>query len=286
MKRKMALALLATPALVLALATPALASDTTSPSLSLKPYASFVVGSTFTGGTQSDPNNDYEYWAQGTIHWTAFDPSGICSQTVTEQSYDTLGGDYDPVLGGDTMTSNINFVARSWGFLLDDFNVGRVPNRFVVRATDCAGNTATSNIATINDFYDIQDNNVTAQYTPAIQYAGTWKTSSFSGFSGGTTHNTTVRGNSATLTVGRGSRSAQGGTYGLVMEEATNRGSADVYVDGVRRATVNTHSSTTQHRKVVWQTHIPAGVHTIKVVNKATSGHPRIDLDTFIAASG
>lgn len=70
------------------------------------------------------------------------------------------------------------------------------------------------------------------------------------------------------------------------MEKAPNRGSADVYVDGVKKATVNTYSSTTAHRVIVWQTVLAAGAHVVKVVNRATAGHPRIDLDAVLNPAG
>jgi hypothetical protein len=56
-----------------------------------------------------------------------------------------------------------------------------------------------------------------------------------------------------------------------------------VYVDGVLKATVNTQSSITLDRviayKVEWAT---SGPHKIKIVNKATAGHPRISVDGFV----
>jgi hypothetical protein len=66
------------------------------------------------------------------------------------------------------------------------------------------------------------------------------------------------------------------------MPKSANRGSASVVVDGKAVATVNTHSVTTVNRVVVWQKWMPAGIHSIKVVNLATPGHPRVDIDAFL----
>jgi hypothetical protein len=52
--------------------------------------------------------------------------------------------------------------------------------------------------------------------------------------------------------------------------------------DGKAIAIVNTHSATTVNRVVVWQKWMPAGTHSIKVVNLATPGHQRIDIDAFL----
>ncbi len=69
----------------------------------------------------------------------------------------------------------------------------------------------------------------------------------------------------------------------LVMEMAANRGSADVYLDGVKKATISTYSATTTHRSVVWESLVSTGTfHIIKVVNKASAGHSRIDVDALL----
>ena len=55
-----------------------------------------------------------------------------------------------------------------------------------------------------------------------------------------------------------------------------------MYVDGKYQKTINTYSKTTKHRVIVFDTWLSAGPHTIKVVNKATPGHPRIDIDAVL----
>ena len=274
--RQVAVAVSATAAVALTGVAPAhAAADTTPPSLKLQPWGHYKVGTTvFTDYDTSDPSNPYlDYWsASYVLTWKAADPSGICGQTITEQSYDTLGGDEDPVLGSDTVTSPLRPAARSYAYGTDWMDWMRVPDRYVVRATDCAGNTATSGIA--NTSFGITEDS-----SSAISYSSGWSVSRFPGFSGGTTHRTTTRGASASITV-------SGGPVALVMEKASDRGSADVYVDGVRRATVNTHATTTKHRVVVWEALLGSGSHTIRVVNKATAGHPRIDLDAVLNPGG
>lgn len=250
-------------------------ADTTPPTVLLAPYARPLVGAqVFTAYYEDDPQA-LEYWQlDHVLTWQASDPSGICGQTVTWQSYEYLGSDDDPVLGGAVDTFSVPPTARRAVVPnLNAANWGRVPDRFLVRVTDCAGNTATSNIA-LSELGTREDTD------PAITYRGSWRVGHFPGFSGGTTHNTTAQGASARLTF------TGSGPVALVMEKAADRGKADVFVDGVKKATVDTHADTTQHRVVVWQGIYMSGTHTLRVVNRATPGHPRIDLDTLLLCSG
>ena len=60
-------------------------------------------------------------------------------------------------------------------------------------------------------------------------------------------------------------------------------GSAKVYVDGVLKATVNTQTSVARNRVIAYKVEWPtAGAHTLRMVNVATSGHPRISVDGFL----
>jgi hypothetical protein len=164
--------------------------------------------------------------------------------------------------------------ARGWSFTTNEANFERVQDRFLVRSTDCAGNTRTSRVATVA-FGTREDT------SPGISYRGRWSTARSSGSSGGTTHWTTRAGDSFAAT-----SDGADGPVGLVMEKGPDRGSAAVYVDGVLRRTVDTHSARTRHRTVVWQGLFARGEHTLRVVNRATTGHPRIDLDTLLTCSG
>jgi hypothetical protein len=111
-----------------------------------------------------------------------------------------------------------------------------------------------------------------------VTYAGTWTNSSTSSFSGGTARYATAAGASATFTATlvRG--------IGFVTTKAATRGSFKVYVDGVFRGTVSASSSSTRYRQDIYQfSWSTAGTHAIKIVVSGTSGHPRVDVDAFIA---
>ena len=45
---------------------------------------------------------------------------------------------------------------------------------------------------------------------------------------------------------------------------------------------MDTFDSARAHRQIVWETGLSSGTHTIKVVNLATPGHPRIDIDGVV----
>jgi hypothetical protein len=68
-----------------------------------------------------------------------------------------------------------------------------------------------------------------------------------------------------------------------VATRTANRGSARVYLDGKLAGTVNLHSATAIHRRLVfahgWKTD---AVHTIKIVCAGTAGHATIDVDAIV----
>jgi hypothetical protein len=69
----------------------------------------------------------------------------------------------------------------------------------------------------------------------------------------------------------------------LVAALGPGRGSAAVYVDGKYRATISLASTTYRARQVVYATSwSTSGVHTLRIVNLGTAGHPRVDVDAFV----
>lgn len=273
-QRRLSLLLGAALVLVITgLAHPAIAApsaDTTRPTVKAEPFSRYVSGSSVSTDYCDDGTGPYlcYFTVDMFVKWTATDASGICSQTITVQNYDSLGGDYDPILGSDTTTFALPASARTYAFSEDLWDYGRVPNRFVVRSTDCAGNTRASII--VNTKINIGEDT-----SPQLAYTGAWNTANFAGFSAGTTRYTVAPNASVSF-------HASNTSVAVTMELASNRGSADIYVDGVRRKTVNTYAATKSHHRVVWQALVGPGDHVIKVVNLATPGRPRIDIDSFL----
>lgn len=114
------------------------------------------------------------------------------------------------------------------------------------------------------------------QTTSLSTYRGTWKTSSSSSWSSGSTRYASKAGASVTFQF-------TGSAVAVVAPKGPTRGSFKLYVDGVLLGTYSTHRSSTQARVVVAQkTWGTIGAHVIKLVVSGTSGHPRVDVDAFL----
>jgi len=114
-------------------------------------------------------------------------------------------------------------------------------------------------------------------YQSPTSKSGTWHTSSAGSYSGGSTLYSTSAGASASFKT-TGVRS-----IGFVTSKGPSRGKLKVYIDGVLKATINTYSSTTRYRQLLYQiTFSSPGTHTIKIVVVGTAGHPRVDVDAFL----
>jgi len=119
---------------------------------------------------------------------------------------------------------------------------------------------------------------LTQENGAGVGYTGTWKVSNCQCFSGGHTLYTTTRGNNATFKF-------TGNLVQFVSEKSPTRGSVKVYLDGTYKATVNNYRTFTRNAIVVWQESFArVGKHTLKIVNLATSRHPRVDVDAFVVA--
>jgi hypothetical protein len=74
-----------------------------------------------------------------------------------------------------------------------------------------------------------------------------------------------------------------GSSVAWVAAMGPSRGAADVYVDGVYKGKVGLYSSTYKARQIVFAYNWAGnGSHTIKIVARGTSGHPRVDIDAFV----
>jgi beta-N-acetylhexosaminidase len=142
--------------------------------------------------------------------------------------------------------------------------------RYVLKATDGAGNTS-------GWTYGPSFRPLLAQQSASgVSYRGTWHTGVSSDVSGGSLAYSTASGASASYTFA-------GFAISWVAYRGPTRGSAAVYVDGVRRATINLHSSSYHASQIVYAIHwSTSGTHTITIVNLGTSGHPRVDVDAFV----
>jgi hypothetical protein len=219
-------------------------ADTTAPTVQA-PVSRLYASATL--GSTTSPVRTY---------WSATDPCGISAYTLERK---VNGGAWAvQSLPGNMTTSVIQSLAFGATY------------RFVTKATDGAGNTS-------GWVYGASFEPLLSQQTSAaVTYRGTWHAVANSYASGGSLEYSTASGASATFTF-------TGYGVSWVAYRGPNRGSAAIYLDGVYRATVNLYSASYQAKAVVYAANWSAnGTHSIKVVNLATSGHPRIDVDAFV----
>ena len=75
------------------------------------------------------------------------------------------------------------------------------------------------------------------------------------------------------------------GIANAVLIKVNQIGSLTETLDCVRLAHFNNYRTITRNAIIVWQeSFATVGKHTLKIVNLATSGHPRIDVDAFVVA--
>jgi hypothetical protein len=156
---------------------------------------------------------------------------------------------------------------------------------WAVTAKDAAGNSVTRSIYGHLVQVTQNDGSTTSDYGRpgfplSLSYSGSWAVSNYSRYSQGTTDKTSAAGASATVT--ETIPTGEVSHVGLVMSKGPTRGSFKVYVDGVLKGTVSTYATTSQDRVIVWEHSLPAGTHTVKIVNQATAGHPYIYLDAVL----
>ncbi len=269
--------LVAVIALLLGPVAPAAAADTTPPTLTVTSPARFVVGSTIGTSVDPGPTGDYSNAFTSNVtarlQWRGSDASGICGYDVeqvfagldpeliasglTVRQYDVTESDYDGMFGGEST------LVVGWQ----------------VTAHDCAGNTKTAFIDGLPSV--LQQNGASATRPNPVTYTGTWGTSTCSCWSWGTVARTTQAGATVKTTVPNLHADGSPVQFALVMEKAPNRGVARIYVNGVFRTTVDTYSAAAVHRAVVWERLLNPG-DVVTVVNAATTGRARIDVDAYL----
>jgi hypothetical protein len=277
-------------ALSTVMAAPAFAAhDVTPPVVTASVYASFVVGSTISAADYTDEDS---IEAQTTtdiaqrLDYTFTDNSGrICGYTIYEvsdegQSYPQEGTPLfeDDSVGATPFSATYTATNNDYDGQLGDGEDSTVG--WVVGATDCNGNSSAVHIYSRPTVY--QENGFNwdgGNATGTVSSTGSWGTVSCACASGRTMTMTTAKGASISYT---DTYDEDGEHMAIVMAKGPGRGSAAVYVDGVKKATVNTHASANTNRIVVFERKMPPGQHVVKVVNLATKGHPRIDVDAFM----
>lgn len=247
------------------------AVDTTPPRLKLPASFSFIKGSAI-GEMAPDEDGEMQstYPIPMRVKWSASDASGICGSRT--RMIDSDAG-FDAPYGPWTMQSQLtieesDYTNQQGGGSFNDW-------AYQVQVRDCFDNY-TAKLAR-SDAVVVQEDGATYGFGELpITYTGAWNVNNCACWSGGTARRTNAAGASAQFKVQSYQREV-----GLVMETAPDRGRFQVLVNGKLRATVDTYAAVKKHRVVVWTGKVPADS-TIKLVNLATPGRPRIDLDAIL----
>ncbi|WP_343243088.1 N-acetylmuramoyl-L-alanine amidase [Streptomyces sp. SID12501] len=181
-----------------------------------------------------------------TLKWKATDSAALKEVRLTAPVARTYG---PTVTGADDLTSRSG-AATTWS----------------MTAYDQAGNTRAASVA---------GTPVILQETSAIR-TGTWTTKSSAGYLGGTSYSSSTRNASLTWTF-------TGRSAALAVSRGSTSGQADVFVDGVKAATVDLRSSTTKYRDVIWTKSWSASArHTVRIVVVGTTGRPAVTTDGLV----
>ncbi len=270
------LALAGTLALPLLGAAPAeAAKDKTPPTLKVPHYAAFVVGSQLSNtGYGPDRFDAYGLGSVMTMRvgWKAEDAgSGICGFDV----YAVYAGADPDLLVSNSLVHHFVTTATDYN---DQFGGGSFKvEGYNIVARDCAGNETTK-FVNARPVVTQEDGWTFGYPGVSIAYQGAWGTSRCACWSADFTRKTKTKGAAAVIS----KTWKKGESVALVMETAPSRGAFRVFIDGKRAATVNTHAEEKSHRMVVWAHRMPAGMHEVRIVNRATPHHKRIDLDAVL----
>jgi hypothetical protein len=188
------------------------------------------------------------------VSWAATDAgSGVASYQV---QVSTDGGAFVAFYAGSGLTRTALFTA-SHGYV------------FRVRATDVAGNVSGYETSGSRNPLFVQSRNTHILYRPSM-----WTyVSSSNGSPDGVRYSTTKGAAVSYLFTGR--------EIVWVAPKNSRAGTAYVYIDGVKKATVNLYSATGRNGQQVFkQVFLTSGRHTIKIV-VASSGK-RVGVDAFL----
>ncbi|MCB0906090.1 MAG: hypothetical protein KDB63_03100 [Nocardioidaceae bacterium] len=259
---------------------PAQAAVDAPPALTTPAASSFLVGSRVSVDTPVPCDDAWQpgqgkVWVtvQQVLSWSGSDDTGPVSYSWVEN---TKG--WGP--GAEGASSPATRLVRATTDANQECGGGSwMPSDWDITATDASGQAITNNVGG-GLFSFTQNNNATddSHYAAGavIDYSAGWATATCGCWSDGSVTTTSEKGATATITFAGGRSSDL--HVGLVMHRGPARGRFRVLVNGTRVATVNTHAPTNQPRMVVWQRAIKV-TDTVTIVNLASRGHGRIDLD-------
>jgi hypothetical protein len=113
----------------------------------------------------------------------------------------------------------------------------------------------------------------------SISYTGSWGATAQDGALGGATTNPAAPGSAATVSLGLGTQA-----FGLVFSRGNNRGKAEIWLDGSRRAVLDLFSASTQQRWLGFGASLdPTTAHVVEIrvlgQKRAAAKGTWVDLD-------
>lgn len=246
-------------------ATPAQAADSIPPTLSVPVVSSFVVGQQVADPVDNDGSLVFfNGGAQKQFKWTATDASEICRYSVDEdhgvQGWTEGAVDYLS-----------NATRGRYVYSVDEYENSDDLFNVRINAYDCAGNKSSVE-------------RPAGSVSVAQDYGSTvpdgWARTSCTCAIGDSMLRTSKARASLRTVVNAGGRAQR---FALVMAKGPARGKAAIYFDGSYVKTIDTYAGVNTNRVVMWNKKITdSRDHTIKVVNRATPGRPRIDVDAYL----
>lgn len=244
------------------------AADTSGPIFRVPAAASFILGQPV--GDPVDDEGTLWFANQGATmeyRWRAGDPSGICRYSIDEER-----GPEGWYRGVEDYRTNAT--TGKYRYFADEYFNSDDLSRIKFNAYDCAGNK--TSVERYGSYIHLEKD-----YGPTVPSG--WARTSCTCAIGDSMLRTSTRQVSLSTVV-----NAAGGTkhVALVMAKGPARGRASVYYDGKYVTTVDTYASANTNRIVMWEKELTGSAdHTITVVNQATSGRPRIDVDAYVHSS-
>jgi len=195
------------------------------------------------------------------INWSGADPNNDIIRFDLEVS--TAGAPFAPVVLANPLATSqlVNLAAGTF-------------NQFRVRAIDATGQMSAWSLGPIFQVTAIQEN------TLATTYLGRWSSARDSRYFGGTARASVSSGATATTRF-------SGSSVAFVTTVASNRGIAEILIDGVSQGRVDLYNPTFVGRRVVFSTAgLQPGPHTLVVrvtgLKNIRSADRRVDIDGFI----
>ena len=275
-RRSAVVAVALTAGVALAPAPATAAKDTKAPTVSVPARAGFVVGSAIDAmalDAFGDPSETTGIRMTATVK--ASDASGICGYRTRVVTAGGSPSAWSAWQGSPRITVTSDDYEDQFGG--GSLNI----DGYDVQVKDCEGNKAVRHFQTLPHVF--QEDGASFFYGGVtVERSGSWSTTSCFCWSGGKALKSSTAGSEVSFVVQGGDAALP---VGLVMEKSPDRGKVRVLVDGVAKATVDTFAATKRHRSVVWAGQLPAGEHTVTVVNLATPNRPRVDVDALLVSS-